>query len=138
MDKSYSQAEPDTLPETGMSAGRWMHRRSPPSPPQKVGDILDPLDLPIALELLANVQAVDLHGVTKLSAKLALVHVRIRALSRFIDDDRPLGHEIEQIADESIKTGDLVKCPLHRRSVAKRKPYLIDIFFAYARESHHD
>ncbi len=75
---------------------------------QKLGDLLDRLDLLIALELLAGAQAVDLAGLTKLPSRLAPVHARIRMHSRFIDDDRPLGREIERIAAELIRTGELV------------------------------
>jgi histidine ammonia-lyase len=74
---------------------------------QKLDELLDRLDLLVALELLAGAQAVDLAGLTKLPVKLASVHERIRAISRFIDDDRPLGREIERIADELIRTGKL-------------------------------
>jgi len=74
---------------------------------QKLGDLLDRLDLLVALELLAGAQAIDLAGVTKLPARLAPVHARIREISHFIDDDRPLGREIERIASELIKTGKL-------------------------------
>jgi histidine ammonia-lyase len=75
---------------------------------QKLGDLLDRLDLLIALELLAGAQAVDLAGLTELPARLAPVQARIRAISRFIDDDRPLGREIEKIAAELVRTGELV------------------------------
>jgi histidine ammonia-lyase len=75
---------------------------------QKLGDLLDRADLLIALELLAGAQAVDLAGITELPARLAPVHARIRAISRFIDDDRPLGREIERIASELVRTGELV------------------------------
>jgi histidine ammonia-lyase len=75
---------------------------------QKLGELLDRLDLLVALELLAGAQAVDLAGLKKLPEKLAPVHARIRAISRFIDDDRPLGREIERIAAELVRTGKLV------------------------------
>jgi histidine ammonia-lyase len=75
---------------------------------QKLADLLDRLDLLIALELLAGAQAIDLAGLGELPARLALVHARIRAISRFIDDDRPLGREIERIAAELVRTGELV------------------------------
>ena len=75
---------------------------------QKLGDLLDRLDLLIALELVAGAQAVDLAGLKHLPARLAPVQTRIRAISRFIDDDRPLGREIERIAAELVRTGKLV------------------------------
>jgi histidine ammonia-lyase len=76
---------------------------------QKLGELLDRLDLLIALELLAGAQAVDLAGPARLPARLAPVHARIRAISRFIDDDRPLGREVERVADELLRTGALVR-----------------------------
>lgn len=75
---------------------------------QKLGDLLDRLDLLVALELLAGAQAVDLAGLQELPAKLAPVHARIRNISRFIDDDRPLGREVERLADELVRTGELL------------------------------
>ena len=74
---------------------------------QKLGELLDRLDLLIALELLAGAQAVDLAGRQELPARLAPVHARLRAISPFIDDDRPLGREIERVASELIRTGEL-------------------------------
>jgi histidine ammonia-lyase len=78
---------------------------------QKLGELLDRLDLLVALELLAGAQAVDLAGLKKLPEKLAPVHARIRAIARFVDDDRSLGREIEQIAFQVIRTGELVSLP---------------------------
>ena len=79
---------------------------------QKLGDLLDRLDLLIALELLAGAQAIDLAGLKELPAPLAPVQAHIRAISRFIDDDRPLGREIERIAHELVKSGELIRLPL--------------------------
>jgi histidine ammonia-lyase len=75
---------------------------------QKLGELLDRLDLLVALELLAGAQAVDLAGLKKLPDKLVSAHARIRAISRFVDDDRPLGREIERIACELVRTGQLL------------------------------
>lgn len=75
---------------------------------QKLGELLDRLDLLIALELLAGAQAVDLAGVKELPAPLAPVYKAVRAVSGFIDDDRPLGREIERIAAELVRAGELV------------------------------
>jgi histidine ammonia-lyase len=75
---------------------------------QKLGELLDRLDLLAALELLAGAQAVDLAGLKQLPARLAPVHKALREISRFIDDDRPLGREIERIAQELVRTGKLV------------------------------
>jgi histidine ammonia-lyase len=74
---------------------------------QKLADLIGRLDLLIALELLAGAQAVDLAGLKELPAKLAPVHARLRSISRFIDDDRPLGREIERIASDLVRSGEL-------------------------------
>ncbi len=75
---------------------------------QKLAELIDRLDLLVALELLAGAQAVDLARLRKLPEKLAPVHARVRAIAHFIDDDRPLGREIERIAAELVRTGELV------------------------------
>lgn len=76
---------------------------------QKLGDLLDRFDFLIALELLAGAQAVDLAGLTDLPARLMPVQAKLRSISPFVDDDRPLGREIEMIAAELIRTGELVR-----------------------------
>lgn len=75
---------------------------------QKLAELLDRLDLLIALELAAGAQAVDLAGVKQLPARLAPVHKALRGISRFIDDDRPLGREIERVAAELVSRGKLI------------------------------
>jgi histidine ammonia-lyase len=57
--------------------------------------------------LLAGAQAIDLAGLKTLPKRLAPVHARIRGLSPSIDDDRPLGREIERIARELVNAGEL-------------------------------
>src|SRR5262249_5758112 len=64
---------------------------------EKLGEILECLDLLIALELLAGAQAVDLAKPERIALRLRLVHQAIRKHSPFIEDDRPLGREIEII-----------------------------------------
>ncbi|MGE0149889.1 MAG: aromatic amino acid lyase [Parvibaculaceae bacterium] len=76
---------------------------------QKLAELLDRLDLLTALELMAGAQAVDLAGLTQLPAKLAPVHACVRAVSSFIDDDRPLGREVERIASDLVRAGELIQ-----------------------------
>jgi histidine ammonia-lyase len=75
---------------------------------QKLGDLLDRFDLLIAIELLAGAQAIDLAGLETLPTRLAPIHAQIRAISPFIEDDRPLGREIERVASELVGTGKLI------------------------------
>jgi histidine ammonia-lyase len=76
---------------------------------EKLGQILARLDLIIALELLAGAQAIDLAKPERIAPRLGLVHQAIRQRSPFIDDDRPLGREIETIADELVASGVLLR-----------------------------
>jgi len=76
---------------------------------EKLGQILDGLDLIIALELLAGAQAIDLAKPERIAPRLGLVHQAIRQRSPFIDDDRPLGREIETIAGELVASGVLLR-----------------------------
>jgi histidine ammonia-lyase len=64
-------------------------------------------ELLVAIELVAAAQAVDLAKLERLAPRLAQVHAALRARSRFIDDDRPLGREIEKITAELVAIGAL-------------------------------
>ena len=76
---------------------------------QKVGELAGRLELLIAFELVAAAQAIDLARPERIAPRLAKVHEAIRERSRFIDDDRPLGREIEAIAAELVASGRLMK-----------------------------
>jgi histidine ammonia-lyase len=72
---------------------------------EKLGDLLEKLEHLVAIELVAAAQAVDLAKVDRLGHRLAEVQAAVRARSPFIDDDRPLGREIERIAEELVRSG---------------------------------
>lgn len=73
----------------------------------KLDTLLDRASLLIAFELIAACQAVDLRRFgsetpnatdPRLGPKLLATYRAVRLRSRFIDDDRPLGREVESIA----------------------------------------
>jgi histidine ammonia-lyase len=76
---------------------------------QKLGDVLLRLDYLIAFELLAAVQAVDLARPERIAPRLAKVYDAVRRISRFADEDRPLGGEIERIVRELVGPGRLLE-----------------------------
>jgi histidine ammonia-lyase len=86
---------------------------------QKLGELLERLDLLIAFELVAAAQAIDLAKPERIAPRLKRVHEAIREHSPFIADDRPIGREIETIARELVASGALLALThLTRNSVA--------------------
>jgi histidine ammonia-lyase len=75
---------------------------------EKLSDLLEKLEHLVAIELVAAAQAVDLAKVDRLGRRLAEVQAAVRARSPFIDDDRPLGREIERIAEELVRSGKAI------------------------------
>jgi phenylalanine ammonia-lyase len=68
-----------------------------------------------AIHLIALCQAADLRGVQRLSPATRAVHRRIRAVSPFLDRDRPLDGDIERvtalIAAGELTSGELAGAP---------------------------
>jgi histidine ammonia-lyase len=75
---------------------------------QKLGDVLVRLDYLVAFELLAAAQAIDLAKPERIAPRLGKVYDAVRRISRFADDDRPLGCEIEKIVREVVESGKLL------------------------------
>ena len=73
---------------------------------EKTGDIVARLRLLAAAELAVAAQAIDLRGDVRLGAPLRRVYDRVRARVPPLDDDRPLGPEIETLA-EALRAGAL-------------------------------
>ena len=71
-------------------------------------DILKNSRRVIAIELLCAAQGVDLHRPLKTSPKLEDVHRAIRKQIPFLDADRPLADDVEQMS-QLIASGDLLK-----------------------------
>ncbi len=69
--------------------------------------VCDTLALLVAYELLAAAQAYDLANPPGPAPRLALAHQQVRQLSAFMDDDRPVGREVEKIARELVLGGGL-------------------------------
>jgi histidine ammonia-lyase len=61
----------------------------------------------IALELVCAAQAVDLAAPDRLGAGTAAAHACVRELVAPLDDDRPLGAEVERVARELVASGVL-------------------------------
>jgi len=58
----------------------------------------------LAIELLAAGQALEFHRPLQTAAPLEAVHRRLRATAASYDDGRPLGPDIESVA-ELVRTG---------------------------------
>lgn len=65
---------------------------------RRLHPIADNLARILAIELLCAAQGFDLRRPLRSSAPLEAAHAKIRALSPRLDDDRPLGPEIEAVA----------------------------------------
>ena len=75
---------------------------------QKLKDLIDRLDLLIAFELVAAAQAIDL-AQAALPPRLKPVHAAIRKISAVMREDRPMGREIEAIAEGLVANGEAVR-----------------------------
>jgi histidine ammonia-lyase len=64
----------------------------------KTREIVDRLRLLTALELIVAAQAVDLRKLAKIGKGAAAAHAAVRSACAFLDDDRPLGPDIETVA----------------------------------------
>jgi histidine ammonia-lyase len=76
---------------------------------QKLADLVERYEMLVAFELMAAAQAIDLAKPAKIAPQLEDVHAAIRRLSPFIDDDRPMGREIEAIADDLVRSGKIIQ-----------------------------
>ncbi|HEY7766074.1 MAG TPA: aromatic amino acid lyase [Aestuariivirgaceae bacterium] len=76
---------------------------------EKLAALCEAYELLVAFELLAAAQAVDLARPERLARKLQELYGAIRAISPFIDEDRPVGREVERLADELVRSGRLVQ-----------------------------
>lgn len=75
----------------------------------KLMQLCEQLSYLLAYELLAGAQALDLAAPDGVAPRLAVAHQQIRVLSAFLDDDRPIGREVEAIACELVLMGKLAK-----------------------------
>jgi len=75
---------------------------------RKLAEALTHLRLLVALELVVAAQAVDLAGVPRLGRGTAVAHRVVRDLVPPLDEDRPLGADIERLAAEALANGRLL------------------------------
>ena len=75
----------------------------------RVCDQLERLRLLIALELLVAAQAVELAGPLRLGAGTEAAFRCVRELVAPLDDDRPLGREVERLASAALADGLLLR-----------------------------
>ncbi len=75
----------------------------------KLMQLCEQLSYLLAYELLAGAQALDLAEPDGVAPRVAEVHKQVRALSAFLDDDRPIGREVEAVACELVLMGGLAK-----------------------------
>ncbi len=75
----------------------------------KLHDIAERLNILVAFELAAATQAVDLAKPPRIGAALQEAHEQVRALLAFIDEDRPVGRDIEAVARRLVAAGDLAR-----------------------------
>jgi histidine ammonia-lyase len=64
----------------------------------------------IAIELAVAAQAIDLRGSALAAPAMAALHGAVRSVVATLDDDRPLGAEIEMLAG-LVRDGALVPPP---------------------------
>ncbi|MGH6875312.1 MAG: HAL/PAL/TAL family ammonia-lyase, partial [Aestuariivirgaceae bacterium] len=76
---------------------------------QKLEELLERYELAVAMELVAAAQAVDLAKPRRIAPRLAKVHAAVRTLHRFIDEDHPVGREIEAVAEQIVRSGMLLQ-----------------------------
>ncbi len=70
-------------------------------------DVVEIAERCCAMHLLGAAQAADLRGARELGEGTALIHKRIRAVSPFVDRDRPLQKDILAVT-ELIRSGELL------------------------------
>ncbi len=75
----------------------------------KLMQLCEQLSYLLAYELLAGAQALDLAAPDGVAPRLTVAHQQVRELSAFLDDDRPVGREVEAVACELVLMGGLAR-----------------------------
>ena len=79
----------------------------------KLMQLCEQLSYLVAYELLAGAQAIDLARPEGVAVRVAMAHRQVRVMSAVLEDDRPIGREVEAIACELVLMGGLSK-PVQR------------------------
>jgi histidine ammonia-lyase len=74
---------------------------------RKLDRLCETISYLVAYELVAGAQAVDLSRPAGLAARLAKAQRLVRQHSAFMDEDRPIGREVEVVACELVLMGGL-------------------------------
>jgi histidine ammonia-lyase len=74
---------------------------------RKLDQLCETMSYLVAYELVAAAQAVDLARPDAIAHRMAQAHAMVRQYSAFMDEDRPIGREIEAIACELVLMGGL-------------------------------
>ena len=85
------------------------HMTHAPQAAQKLTELLWRFRLVVAIELLVAAQAVELRGIDRLGRGTARAQAAVRGIAPPLDDDRPLGTDVERIAAELLATGSLLE-----------------------------
>ena len=101
-------AHPVTIMPSHNADGQEDSLSHAPLAVKKLADLLEHYELFVAFELTAAAQAVDLAKPQRIAPRLEVMHAAIRQISPFIDEDRPMGREIEAIASDLVRSGKLV------------------------------
>jgi histidine ammonia-lyase len=96
-------ASVDSIPT---SAGQEDHVSMGNAAGLKAWQVLANAERALAIELLAGAQAVEFLAPLRPGVGVAATRAHLRTLSPRLDDDRPLGRDIEAVAD-SIRDGSL-------------------------------
>jgi len=75
----------------------------------KLQEIVERMNILAAFELAAAAQAVDLAKPPRIGAALQEAHQKVRGILAFIDEDRPVGRDIEEIARRLVASGELAR-----------------------------
>jgi histidine ammonia-lyase len=101
-------AAPACLEPVSLADGIEDHAPHTPAVLQKTAQLVAAAARVVAIELAVAAQAVDLRGDVTLRPPLAAVHGAVRAEVAFVDDDRPLGTEVERLAGR-VARGELLR-----------------------------
>jgi histidine ammonia-lyase len=94
------RANPVSLDFLPISEGAEDHATMALGCVERVADMLDRVRYLIAIELLVAAQAIDLRGISTdaLGAGVQMAHAKVREIVAMLDEDRPLGPDVDSIA----------------------------------------